>query len=76
MLCFYRYSGEVFGISNMFATVPGIIAPPLVNALTPTVSVLGDYCPITQLGNIEIEILCVITSVLSNTVLYMRDCGL
>ena len=56
MLCFYRYSGEVFGISNMFATVPGIIAPPLVNALTPTVSVLGDYCPITQLGNIEIEI--------------------
>ena len=35
---FYRYSGEVFGISNMFATVPGIIAPPSVNALTPTVS--------------------------------------
>ena len=34
----YRYAGEIFGISNTFATIPGMIAPTLVNAMTPNVS--------------------------------------
>ena len=36
---FYRYSGEIYGIGNMFATIPGIVAPVLVNTPTPNVSV-------------------------------------
>ena len=36
--CSYRYSGEIYGIGNMFATIPGIVAPLLVNTLTPNVS--------------------------------------
>ena len=38
IFCSYRYSGEIYGIGNMFATIPGIVAPLLVNMLTPNVS--------------------------------------
>ncbi|XP_067947009.1 sialin-like [Watersipora subatra] len=31
-----KYAGEIYGISNTFATIPGMVAPNLVNALTPT----------------------------------------
>ncbi len=34
------YSGIVFGISNTFATIPGIVSPYVVGALTEKVSVL------------------------------------
>ncbi len=34
------YAGIVFGISNTFATIPGIISPYVVGALTEKVSIL------------------------------------
>ena len=34
----WRYAGETYGIANTFATIPGMIAPTLVNAMTPNVS--------------------------------------
>jgi len=33
------YSGILFGISNTFATLPGIIAPYIVGVLTPNVNI-------------------------------------
>ena len=33
------YSGIVFGISNTFATIPGIVSPYIVGALTQEVSI-------------------------------------
>jgi MFS transporter, ACS family, solute carrier family 17 (sodium-dependent inorganic phosphate cotransporter), member 5 len=33
-----QYSGLLFGISNTFATIPGIIAPYIVSIMTPNVS--------------------------------------
>ncbi|XP_067947012.1 sialin-like isoform X3 [Watersipora subatra] len=30
-----KYAGEIFGISNTAATIPGMVAPKLVNAMTP-----------------------------------------
>ena len=35
---FGRYAGEIFGISNTLATIPGMVAPNIVNAMTPNVS--------------------------------------
>ena len=34
-----RYAGEVFGIANCLATIPGMVSPLMVNAMTPYVSV-------------------------------------
>ena len=34
-----RYAGVLFGITNTFSTLPGIIAPYVVSALTPNVSI-------------------------------------
>jgi len=34
------YAGIVFGISNTFATIPGIISPYVVGALTEKVSLI------------------------------------
>ncbi|XP_067947011.1 sialin-like isoform X2 [Watersipora subatra] len=30
-----KYAGEIFGISNTIATIPGMVSPKLVNAMTP-----------------------------------------
>jgi len=34
---FCRYAGVLFGITNTFATVPGMVAPIVAGALTPNV---------------------------------------
>ena len=35
---FFRYAGALFGVTNTFATLPGMIAPTVVGAITTTVS--------------------------------------
>ena len=47
----YRYAGEIFGISNTFSTIPGMIASTLVNAMTPDVSSITDLL-LTQVGQL------------------------
>jgi ACS family sodium-dependent inorganic phosphate cotransporter-like MFS transporter 5 len=37
------YAGIVFGISNTFATIPGIVSPYIVGALTEKVSFFNHY---------------------------------
>lgn len=45
----YRHAGVLFGITNTAATIPGMIAPLVVGALTPNVSRTHHYhrrqCP-------------------------------
>jgi len=38
LIYFCRYAGELFGITNTAATIPGMVAPLAVNAMTPNVS--------------------------------------
>ena len=40
----FRYAGVLFGFTNTFSTLPGIIAPYVVTALTPDVSLFYLIC--------------------------------
>ncbi len=44
-----RYAGVLFGITNTFSTLPGIIAPYVVSALTPNVSIYARRSVIKRL---------------------------
>lgn len=65
---FSRYAGEIFGISNTFATIPGMVAPLLVNAMTPNVSstmcmVSSALCMYLCVGETESHSISVVDTV-------------
>lgn len=55
VIILFRYAGVLYGITNTFATVPGMVAPIVAGALTPNVSALPHvYLLLTVYNTIRI----------------------
>ena len=50
----FRYSGVIMGIDNMLGAVVGIMAPPIVGAMTESVSMVNSYSKV-QVTSINVN---------------------